>query len=188
MKLNFDLLKHNPDYYFSDEMKLPLMSFIRINGRLFVRDDGNHRTAIARLLFALTEEPERPLQGVLLVEIKIDTLLYTEYKQFISLLKKLNPRIPPVVHVFRVSTERMDAVGVKDVAITRYKISLEIILGGQMYKVSDLTLQKIRILSDGVKKFIEFKKLPFWKRLFKKVPDVDTPDDWKSFLRAAMRD
>jgi hypothetical protein len=188
MKLNFDLLKHNPDYYFSDEMKLPLMSFIRINGKLFVRDDGNHRTAIARLLFALTGEPERLLQGVLLVEIRIDIPLYEEYKRFVSLLKELNPKIPPVVHVYRISTERVDAVRVKDVAVTRYEIGLEVILGGQMYKISSLTPQKLRVFSDGVEKFIEFKKLPFWKRLFKKVPDVDTPDDWKSFLRVAMRD
>jgi hypothetical protein len=186
MKLNFDLLKHNPDYYFSDEIKLPLMSFIRINGRLFVRDDGNHRTAIARLLFTLIGEPERPLQGVLLVEIRIDTSLYEEYKKFVSLLKELNPKIPPVVHVYRVSTERVDAVEVKDVAITRYEIGLEVMLKGQMYKISNLTPQKLRVFSDGVKKFIEFKKLPFWKRLFKQKLKIDGPEDWKDFLRTVV--
>lgn len=50
--INLPLLRENPGYYFDLAPKEPEMHYARINGRLYIGGEGNHRTAIAKALFA----------------------------------------------------------------------------------------------------------------------------------------
>lgn len=53
MSINLPLLREKPGYYFNvTDRKLPEMNFTRINSKLYISGEGNHRTAIAKVLFA----------------------------------------------------------------------------------------------------------------------------------------
>jgi hypothetical protein len=53
MAINLPLLQENPAYYFKvTAAKLPEMHYTRIKGKLYISGEGNHRTAIAKALFA----------------------------------------------------------------------------------------------------------------------------------------
>jgi hypothetical protein len=55
MSANLQELAKNPDYYFAQQIKLPVMSFVGYDStQLYVDADGNHRTCIARFLFGQT--------------------------------------------------------------------------------------------------------------------------------------
>jgi hypothetical protein len=63
MGLNLSLQESNPGYYLDDAVKQPTMYFVAIDDdKLFVNGDGNHRTAIARFMFA--ESGRTMLHGV----------------------------------------------------------------------------------------------------------------------------
>lgn len=50
--VNLSLLRENPGYYFDLAKKVPDMNYTRINGKLYISGKGNHRTSIAKALFA----------------------------------------------------------------------------------------------------------------------------------------
>jgi hypothetical protein len=50
--INLPLLQKNPGYYFDTGDKVPDMHYTRINGKLYISGEGNHRTSIAKVLFA----------------------------------------------------------------------------------------------------------------------------------------
>lgn len=54
--INLPLLRENPGYYFDMAKKEPEMHYTRINGKLYISGEGNHRTAIAKALFACLGE------------------------------------------------------------------------------------------------------------------------------------
>jgi len=56
MKINLNLLMHNPRYYFLSEKKIPSMSYLQIGKKYYVYSDGNHRTCIAKFLFFFYKE------------------------------------------------------------------------------------------------------------------------------------
>ncbi|MGK7345021.1 MAG: hypothetical protein ACNS63_04355 [Candidatus Nitrospinota bacterium M3_3B_026] len=58
MSVNLRLAGTNPGYYFSQELKNPRMYYIRLDGKLYVGGDGNHRTCIARAMFHLLPDGE----------------------------------------------------------------------------------------------------------------------------------
>jgi len=186
MEANLQLLKHNPDYYVTNSIKTPVMSYIRINNQLFIRDDGNHRTAIARLLFALIGDVSRPLKGVYLTEITIDRNLCHEYERFCKLVRALNPEYPPVIRVFRRPVQRIDAVEITDIAVTKYEVCIEIISGDQVYYINQVDTEKLRHLCTGIKLYLDFLKKPLIRRLLSREPEV-TPADWKIFLKNITR-
>jgi len=54
MELNLSLLRENPDYYFEAKKKEPPIYYKSIDGGdLYIGEDGNHRTCIAKALFYL---------------------------------------------------------------------------------------------------------------------------------------
>lgn len=57
MHVNLPLLDKNPGYYLEDRRKAPTMSFIKLDGKLYVDGDGNHRTCIAKFFFYYQGEP-----------------------------------------------------------------------------------------------------------------------------------
>ncbi len=71
MGLNLDLQRENPGYYLEDVAKQPGMYYRAVNGdRLFVAEDGNHRTAIARFMFH--EMGRSMLHGVTVIKYRTD--------------------------------------------------------------------------------------------------------------------
>jgi hypothetical protein len=50
--ISLPLLQENPEYYFSLADKSPDMHYTRINSKLYISGEGNHRTSIAKALFA----------------------------------------------------------------------------------------------------------------------------------------
>jgi hypothetical protein len=50
--INLPLLQENPGYYFDTTDKYPEMQYARINGKLYISGEGNHRTSIAKAFFA----------------------------------------------------------------------------------------------------------------------------------------
>ena len=182
MEANLQLLKHNPDYYITNGIKTPVMSYIRINNQLFIRDDGNHRTAIARLLFALIGDVNRPLKGVYLTEITIDRNLCHEYERFCKLVRALNPENSPLIRVFRKPIQRIDAVEVTDTAITRYEVCIEIAAKDQIYYIYQATSEKLRHFCKGVELYLDFLRKPVLKRFFSRKPKI-TPPDWEAFVK-----
>jgi hypothetical protein len=50
--INLPLLQENPGYYFDISEKSPEMYYTRINDRLYISGEGNHRTSIAKALFS----------------------------------------------------------------------------------------------------------------------------------------
>jgi len=50
--INLPLLRDNPGYYFDTDDKAPDMHYTRINDRLYISGEGNHRTSICKALFA----------------------------------------------------------------------------------------------------------------------------------------
>lgn len=70
MRLNLPLLDLNPDYYLETRGKKPAMSFIKLDGKLYIDKDGNHRTCIAKFFFYY--QGRTHLHGVDLVEYRID--------------------------------------------------------------------------------------------------------------------
>jgi len=50
--ISLPLLQDSPEYYFSLADKSPDIRYTRINGKLYISGEGNHRTSIAKALFA----------------------------------------------------------------------------------------------------------------------------------------
>lgn len=67
---NAFLLVQNPFYYLERKNKSPSISYLKIGSDLFVNDDGNHRTAFAKLLFLKINRIQ--LDGVEVKDYKID--------------------------------------------------------------------------------------------------------------------
>ena len=53
MHINLRQLKDNPSYYLEKDEKKPIMEYLEINGKIYVYGEGNHRTAIAKVLLNL---------------------------------------------------------------------------------------------------------------------------------------
>lgn len=84
MNENIELLIKNPIYYLEEIKKDPTMYYIQIENDLFIGDDGNHRTALAKLLF--TKIKQFRISGVDLVHYQIN---YNLKKAYEDLLKSI---------------------------------------------------------------------------------------------------
>lgn len=107
--INLPLLRENPGYYFELSSKEPDMHYTRINGRLYISGEGNHRTAIAKALFAFLGEQN--FGAVKYEELWIDEeamRLYGEAQQLI-----LQKRLPLRLEPRRTALKREDTPGWK---------------------------------------------------------------------------
>lgn len=107
--INLPLLRENPGYYFDLSAKEPEMHYARINGRLFISGEGNHRTAIAKALFAFLGEQN--FGAVKYEELWVDEeamRLCGEAQQLI-----LQKRLPLRLEPRRTATKREDTPGWK---------------------------------------------------------------------------
>jgi len=105
---NIELLSRNPGYYFDLEKKKPSMSFIRFDGKLYVDNDGLHRTCIARFLFyyhGITH-----LHGVELREYEVNKYTYRLFLQLKNYIRD-NKLIHLEVLPLRRKLKRIDGPG-----------------------------------------------------------------------------
>ena len=128
MNHNLELLDTNPVYYYEQHKKEPSMYFVKINNKLYIGADGNHRTCISKFLFDI--EGRSVLHGVTLDEYTIDYSMYNLY----SLLKELavNNNLQWDIEPERELIERLDGAGWKR---DNYKIRLKITNTKNMYSI-----------------------------------------------------
>ena len=109
MPFNLKLLSENPEYYFSGDKKEPDMHYTRIDDEIYISGEGNHRTAIAKVLFFFTGH--QILHGIEFNEYRIDH----EAKELYSRAKEtlLIHGYPVDVEVVRKIVKREDTAGWK---------------------------------------------------------------------------
>lgn len=107
MPHNLSLLASSPDYYFELRKKEPEMHYTKINDRVYISGEGNHRTAIARIIAYYTGS--MMLHGVTCDEYRIDFALLDKFNRLKSLLAERFPHME--VQVIRKNTVRDDGPG-----------------------------------------------------------------------------
>ena len=104
MHINLPLLKQNPIYYFEQTTKIPDMHYTKINNKLYISGEGNHRTAIAKVLFSFTGH--YLFGGVKYVAYEIN---FDYYKIFNELNEYfLQKRLPIQLHLIKKTEKRED--------------------------------------------------------------------------------
>ncbi|MBI3755298.1 MAG: conjugal transfer protein TraF [Deltaproteobacteria bacterium] len=96
MGLNLKLQEENPGYYYETRNKEPVMYYNSIDGGdLYIGDDGNHRTCIARAVFYL--KGDSILHGVTVNDYRIDWRLRDIYDRLLQIIeeKKLSYFVEP---------------------------------------------------------------------------------------------
>lgn len=83
---NAILLVQNPSYYLEKKIKMPSMSYIKIGSDIFVDNDGNHRTALAKLLFTKINRVQ--LDNVEVKDYKIDFKFKQLYEELYQIYFK----------------------------------------------------------------------------------------------------
>jgi len=109
MSLNLTLLFNNPEYYFANEKKEPDMHYTRIDDEIYISGEGNHRTAIAKVLFFFTGH--QILHGIEFSEYKIDYEAKELYNRAKEVL--LTHGYPVDIEVVRKAVKREDTAGWK---------------------------------------------------------------------------
>lgn len=186
---NLALLKHNPEYYLSVEPKVPTMYYVAWGDQIFIGNDGNHRTAIARAFFGILGTPDRLLGKVHLVSYLVDEEMWSLFLnlQLATSGKGLSSPSKRPFLVFkpeRKLTTRIDAVGPNDRIINCYQVRLVIEnLAGERLIIDEKNKDEAFKALEEHKKFLE---LPFWKKCFKKY-FVPTGSDTQRFLLKALR-
>ncbi len=153
MPHNLGLLDNNPVYYEEQCKKEPSMYFVKLNDKLYIGADGNHRTCIAKYLFDI--EGKSVLHGVTLDEYTIDYSMFNLY----SLLKEfaVSNNLRWIIEPQRELVERIDGAGWKR---DNYKIKIKITNSKSMYSVE-------------ITSFSEFYSLiKDYNKLFKKIRGV----------------
>ncbi|MEM5801001.1 MAG: hypothetical protein QXD54_05530 [Candidatus Aenigmatarchaeota archaeon] len=155
MPHNLEMLKKNPQYYFEARKKEPAMHYTRINDKIFISGEGNHRTSIAKVLFFFTGHTV--LHGITFEEIKVDTNLLTKIKTLKNILLRSLPGIE--VEVIRKLVKREDTAGWKK---DYYKITLKII---NHHKLRTIEIGKKEV-EDFLDELIKFSQMNFIRRFF----------------------
>jgi hypothetical protein len=135
--INLPLLRDNPGYYFNYEDKAPEMHYAKINGRLYISGEGNHRTSIAKALFAFLGMQN--FGAVKYEEYQVDEEAINLFEEASQLLarKALPIRIEPV----RENYKREDTPGWKkdyyklSFRLTNYRKNQEISVGKEDLKI-----------------------------------------------------
>lgn len=93
--ISLPLLLENPAYYLNaTEDKLPAMDYTRINDKLYISGAGNHRTSIAKALFAFLGLQN--FGAVKYEEYQVDMEALRLYTEASPILTKLAIQIQPV--------------------------------------------------------------------------------------------
>ncbi|MEM3362602.1 MAG: hypothetical protein QXG16_04800 [Candidatus Anstonellaceae archaeon] len=107
MSHNLSLLATNPWYYFEQKKKEPEMRYTKVNDEVYVSGEGNHRTAICKVLFYYVGHTV--IYGITYDEYKIDYALLNSFCKLNTLLRDKFPYIE--LKLIRINTRREDAPG-----------------------------------------------------------------------------
>lgn len=91
MHLNLALLAQNQGYYYENKRKEPDMHYTKINDEIYISGEGNHRTAIAKVLFYFTGDTI--LHGIKYEEFEIDFRLMDSYRKIKEILFQKYPHV-----------------------------------------------------------------------------------------------
>lgn len=120
MSLNLNLFESNPAYYDESKKKEPSMYYQSIDGgELYIADDGNHRTCIAKCAFYLSGNSV--LHGITLYDYRIDWELKQIFEDIQSIVTQ--KRLPYFVSVVSNTVSRDDSGGWM---LEKYDIRLKI--------------------------------------------------------------
>lgn len=119
MSHNLELLNNNSKYYLETIKKEPSMYYIKINDKLYVGADGNHRTCIAKYLSDI--QCNTLIYGITLDEYIVDFSLIAAYKDLIEFVK--SKRLSLNISVVKKHINRQDGTGWKR---DNYKIEISI--------------------------------------------------------------
>jgi len=153
MPLNLRLLKENPGYYFEVRKKEPEMHYTKINGKIYISGEGNHRTSIAKVFFFFTGD--QILHGIRFDELLIDYEAKRLYEEIRRVL--LTEGYPVGIEIVRKNVKREDTAGWKK---DYYEIS---------FLLENYRYSRKRIVSKNDLKRIPDEvnlKKSFWRRLF----------------------
>ena len=152
MPLNLRLLAQNPIYYFENKKKEPDMHYTKINDKIYIAREGNHRTAIAKVLFYYTGDTI--LHGIDFQEYKIDFNLKERFEKLKEILFTKFPYIEAKIE--RKTVKREDTAGWMR---EYYDISISLI--------NHRKHKSIIIKADNLNSLIEeLNRYSFWKRIF----------------------
>ena len=109
MRKNLLLQEQNPDYYVVDDIKLPAMYYIEIDGGgwYVVNGGGNHRTCIARFMFH--QMGRTMLHGVNVGSYRTDMPALAAFQRLRDAV--LKNRLPVIVSPQRKTLARDDTAG-----------------------------------------------------------------------------
>lgn len=154
MPLNLSLLAINPHYYYEQKRKEPVMHYTRINDEIYISGEGNHRTAIAKVLFYYTGE--NIIHGIYYEEYHIDFNLMKTYEKLKEILFQKYPYIE--IQILKKTLKRDDTAKWK-----KDYFSISFLL------INRKKNKKLEIQSNEAEEFLEkLKNLNFISRLLKK--------------------
>lgn len=141
MRLNLGLFDENPGYYVATEKKEPTMYYQSLDGGdLYVADDGNHRTCIAKAHFYLTGQTV--LHGVELRDYRVDWELKRLFDEMGRRIAE--HRLPYVVSPHSEAVARDDSAGWM---LESYEVRIQLL---------DTRKQEARLLDiDDAKEFLQ---------------------------------
>ena len=155
MQANLRLLMSNPDYYFSTDKKIPDIYFVKIDDEIYVSEDGNLRTAIAKVLFYFTGNSV--LHGIDYNEFRFDHEMFNLFEELKILIAER--RLPMEVIPVKKTVKRDDTPGwMKEYYENAFKI--------KDYKTKTETLlnkKQAKEYLDKLKK--KSRKFPLWSLL-----------------------
>jgi len=149
MEHNLSRFTDNPGYYLGVGPKVPYMQYLSIDGGdMYVGDEGNHRTCIARFYFFT--QGLTVLHGVTLLNFKIDWAFKSLCDDFRQTVEYRG--LPIYLSVGRRAVERRDAT---DWKIDKYVLSARVIDSRkhETYEFDFISLQY----------YLEKLKKPWWK-------------------------
>lgn len=111
MHINIPLVIKNPQYYWDSGKKLPTMSYNRYEGKYYVAGDGNHRSAIAKFIFAINGNTKMTLDGISTTEYTADVEAYNLFERIKA--SAANKHLPLVFKSEKTLVSRDDAPGWK---------------------------------------------------------------------------
>ena len=158
MPLNLGLLLQNPIYYFESKKKEPDMHYTKINDKIYISREGNHRTAIAKVLFYYTGGAV--LHGIDFEEYKIDFSLKENYEKLKDILFAKFPHIEAKIE--RKTVKREDTAGwMKEY----YDLTISLI-NHKKHKTASIKPEDLSTLLQ------KLSSLTLWKRIFAYSPDL----------------
>ena len=152
MPLNLGLLGDNPIYYFESKKKEPDMHYTKINDKIYISREGNHRTAIAKALFYYTGNSI--LHGIDFQEYKIDFNLKENFEKLKEILFAKFPHIEAKIE--RKTVKREDTAGwMKEY----YDVSISL-TNHKKHKTATIKPENLNAVLQSLSEY------SFWKKVF----------------------